>query len=215
MLSLRRTALCAATAAACALTLSVPALAINTYNATPAPERSEVGSLVAQWDDDGDPSTADRVDWVCSGTMVSDTVFLTAAHCTTDWPEGTRLGVSLDQNTQAALDAAHASGKRGSDLFNAVAVEGTPHSDAMYPGPASNPHDIAVLQFAPGQVAGTFGSFTPAMLPTPGQLSEMRPRARNALDYMVVGYGTTQAARGPGGHTHPGGGVRMKAPLGF
>jgi hypothetical protein len=30
-----------------------------------------------------------------------------------------------------------------------------------------------------------------------------------------MGYGTEEAVRAPGGHTHPGGGVRMKAPLGF
>ena len=216
MMSLRRTALCAATAAAYALTLSVPALAINTYNATPAPERAEVGALVAQWDADGDPSTPDRVDWVCSGTMISATVFLTAAHCTTDWPDGTRLGVSLAQDTQGELDAAAKSQPTPDDVFNTVAEEGTPHNDPMYPGPASDPHDIAVLTFdADSAAALAEDGFTPATLPTAGQLGDLRPRARNALDYLVVGYGTTQAVRGPGGHMHPGGGVRMKAPLGF
>jgi hypothetical protein len=218
MMSLRRVALPAATAAACALALSAPAVAINTYNATPAPERSEVGAFVAQWDDDGDPSTPDRVDWVCSGTMISQSVYLTAAHCTTDWPEGTRLGVSLAQNTQKALDTWSAAGYSGTALFDKVAVEGTPHSDPAYPGPASNPHDIAVLDFDSGaaaDLASRWKAFTPATLPTAGQLSNMRPRARNGLDYTVVGYGTSEAVRGPGGHQHPGGGVRMEAPVGF
>jgi hypothetical protein len=58
------------TAAACALVLgaALPSSAINSYNATPAPERTEVGALVATWDNDGNPATPDRVDWVCSGT---------------------------------------------------------------------------------------------------------------------------------------------------
>jgi Trypsin len=215
MMSLRRVALSAATAAACAFTLSVPALAINTYNAKPAPERTEVGSLVAQYDRDGDPSTPDAVRWVCSGTMISDTVFLTAAHCTTDWPEGTRLGVSLAQNTQDEIDTAAETESTPRGVFNAVAVEGTPHSDPAYPGPASNPHDIAVLTFDGAEQPGDRWDFEAATLPTAGQLSDLRPRERNALDYMVVGYGTNEAARGPGGHTHPGGGVRMEAPLGF
>ena len=30
-----------------------------------------------------------------------------------------------------------------------------------------------------------------------------------------MGYGTEEALRGPGGHTHPGGGVRMKALVDF
>jgi Trypsin len=215
MMSLRRTALCAATAAACALTLSVPAVAINSYNAKPAPERTEVGAFVAQWDDDSDPSTPDRVDWVCSGTMISEDVFLTAAHCTTDWPDGARLGVSLAQNTQAALDRWTTAGYSGDALYDKVAVEGTPHTDPAYPGPASDPHDIAVLSFDDPDQLHRWGGFTPATLPTRGQLGRLSPRDRNALDYLVVGYGTQEAERGPGGQTHPGGGVRMKAPLSF
>ncbi|MEU0894020.1 hypothetical protein [Streptomyces massasporeus] len=45
------------TAAACATVLAtaLPSSAINSYNAAPAPERTEVGALVATWD--GDPAT--------------------------------------------------------------------------------------------------------------------------------------------------------------
>jgi len=215
MMSLRRAALSAATAVGCAFSLSVPAVAINTYNATPAPDRAEVGAFIAQWDDDSDPSTPDRVDWVCSGTMISPMVFLTAAHCTTDWPDGTRLGVSLAQDTQGALETWRAAGYTGDALFRKVAVEGTAHADPRYPGPASNPHDIAVLTFQDGEQPGDRWAFEPAALPTLGQLSDMRPRTRDSLDYTVVGYGTNEASRGPGGHTHGGGGVRMKAPESF
>src|SRR5438045_5315477 len=78
--------------------------AISTYNSQPAPDRKETGAYVALWDypDDDEPA---KFDWVCSGAMVDDDTFLTAAHCTTDWPEGTRHFVSLDQNVQAALDS--------------------------------------------------------------------------------------------------------------
>ncbi|MCP9972805.1 hypothetical protein [Streptomyces somaliensis] len=100
----------AALAVACAVVVgaAVPSSAINSYNAAPAPERTEVGALVATWDDDGDAATPDRVDWVCSGTMVDADTFLTAAHCTTDWPENARFFVSLDQDVQGALDEAAA-----------------------------------------------------------------------------------------------------------
>jgi hypothetical protein len=37
----------------------------------------------------------------------------------------------------------------------------------------------------------------------------------NSTVFEVAGYGTQEAARGPGGQTHPGGGVRMKAPVTF
>src|SRR3989337_4374504 len=99
-----------ASAAAVAVVVAgpAPAVAINSYNATPAPERTEVGALVATWDDDDNPATPDRVDWVCSGTMIDADTFLTAAHCTTDWPDNVRFYVSLDQDVQSGLDGAAA-----------------------------------------------------------------------------------------------------------
>lgn len=207
----------AVTAAACATVLAValPSCAINSYNATPAPERTEVGALVATWDDDNDPATPDRVDWVCSGTMIDADTFLTAAHCTSDWPAGVRFHVSLDQDVQSGLDAA--ARKYPGDpaaQANAVAVEGVAHTHPDYPGPASDPHDIAVIVLPAAEVASRW-SFTPATLPTENQLGALAPQGLNSTDWFVAGYGTQEAANGPGGQTHPGGGVRMKAPVTF
>lgn len=194
------------------------ASAINSYNATPAPERTEVGAFVALWDGDGD-GTADQLDWVCSGTMVDDDTYLTAAHCTSDWPAGVRFFVSLDQDVQAELDAAPgdtATERADAMVADGELVEGDAHQDAAYPGPSSDPHDIAVLDFADRSVTpAEVWSFTPATLPTAGELDALGGRALDSTAWTVVGYGTQEAARGPGGQTHPGGGVRMKAPLGF
>ncbi|MFE1328289.1 trypsin-like serine protease [Streptomyces sp. NPDC058741] len=205
------------TAAACAAVLAtaLPSSAINSYNAAPAPERTEVGALVATWDDDADPATPDRVDWVCSGTMIDADTFLTAAHCTTDWPDNVRFHVSLDQDVQAGLDAA-AKRHPGDPAAQAaaVAVEGTAHSHPDYPGPASDTRDISVVQLPAAKVAARW-SFTPATLPTAGRLDTLGPRGLDAVDWTVAGYGTQEAANGPGGQTHPGGGVRMKAPVSF
>lgn len=207
----------AVTAATCALVLAaaLPSSAINSYNATPAPERTEVGALVATWDDDGDPATPDRTDWVCSGTMVDANTFLTAAHCTSDWPAGVRFYVSLDQDVQAGLDAA---AKRypgdPAAQANAVAVEGVAHTHPGYPGPSSDPHDIAVIELPAAKVASRW-SFTPAALPGANQLDSLTSKELNSAGWVVAGYGTQEAARGPGGQTHPGGGVRMKAPVSF
>ncbi|MFE1248111.1 trypsin-like serine protease [Streptomyces sp. NPDC058735] len=205
------------TAAACAAVLAtaLPSSAINSYNAAPAPERTEVGALVATWDDDADPATPDRVDWVCSGTMIDADTFLTAAHCTTDWPDNVRFHVSLDQDVQAGLDAA-AKRHPGDPAAQAaaVAVEGTAHSHPDYPGPASDTRDISVVQLPAAKVAARW-SFTPATLPTAGRLDALGPRGLDAVDWTVAGYGTQEAANGPGGQTHPGGGVRMKAPVSF
>ncbi|MER5640733.1 trypsin-like serine protease [Kitasatospora sp. NPDC002227] len=212
-----RTAGRAALAAALGVLLltAVPAHAINSYNATPAPERTEVGALVVQWDDDADPATPDRVDWMCSGTMLDGRTFLTAAHCTSDWPAGARFYVSLDQDVQSELDAARAAHPGDpAAVAAAVAVEGAAHQDPAYPGPAGDPHDIAVVQLPAAPVAARW-HFTPATLPTAGLLDSLGPQGLNATAFTVAGYGTEEAQRGPGGLTHPGGGVRMKAPLTF
>ncbi|MFD4197506.1 trypsin-like serine protease [Amycolatopsis thermoflava] len=210
-----RAALASAAAVAAILATAAPASAINSYNATPAPERTEVGALVATWDNDANPATPDRVDWVCSGTMVDRDTFLTAAHCTSDWPAGVRFYVSLDQDVQSGLDAA-AQQHPGDPaaVARAVAVEGVAHSDPAYPGNSADAHDIAVIQLPAQQVAARW-SFTPAQLPTAGQLDQLGPRGLNSTPFVVAGYGTQEAVNGPGGQTHPGGGVRMKAPVTF
>ncbi|MFJ8079055.1 trypsin-like serine protease [Streptomyces sp. NPDC096205] len=214
MTALRATAV---TAAACATVIATAmnSSAINSYNATPAPERTEVGALVATWDNDADPATPDRVDWVCSGTMIDTDTFLTAAHCTTDWPDNVRFYVSLDQDVQAGLDAA-AKAHPGDPAAqaNAVAVQGTAHSHPDYPGPAADTHDISVIELPAAKMKSRW-SFAPATLPTVNQLGALGPRGLDATDWLVAGYGTQEAARGPGGQTHPGGGVRMKAPVSF
>jgi hypothetical protein len=201
------------------LVAQLPAGAINTYNATPAPERTEVGAFLALWDGADADATPDRFDWVCTGTMVDDDTFLTAAHCTDDWPAGTHWYVSLDQDVQGFLDHAAGLGLSGPTaaawaLANGHVVEGTPHQDAAFPGPSSDAHDIGVLELAPGAAASHW-TFTPAQLPTVGQLTALGGRALARLTWTAVGYGTEESARGPGGQTHPGGGVRMRATLGF
>ncbi|GHH80221.1 hypothetical protein GCM10018793_34900 [Streptomyces sulfonofaciens] len=202
-------------AAALMLASPFPAAAINSYNAEPAPERTEVGALLATWDDDGDPSTADRVDWVCSGTMVDADTFLTAAHCTSDWPAGVAFYVSLDQDVQGALDTAAAAHPGDPAAIAAqVGVEGRAHTDPSYPGPSSDPHDMAVIEL-PAKAVHDRWSFTPAALPTAGRLDALGPQGLNGADFTVAGYGTQEAERGTGGQSHPGGGVRMKAPETF
>jgi hypothetical protein len=201
-------------AAATSVALALPAGAINSYNASPAPERTEVGAFVALWDNTGD-GVPDRFDWVCTGTMVDDDTYLTAAHCTDDWPAGTRFFVSLEQDFQSLIDA-HATQPAAAQpalfLANGLVGEGDTHQDPAYPGNSADSHDIGVIDFAHRAVTPQdVWDFTPANLPTAGQLDQLGGRALDAATWWAVGYGTEEAARGPGGHTHPGGGVRMKA----
>ncbi len=211
---------------------AAPALAISSYNAEPAPERTEVGAYVALYDRDGD-GLLDRFRWVCSGAMVDDDTFLTAAHCTSDWYDGDRFFVSLEQDVQGLLDQYVEDNGDPSELSpeersqyvedeaqyfldEGWVVEGDAISDPRFPGPSNDTHDIGVIDFPEGATnPADVWDFTPATLPTAGQLSDIGRRALDASTWWTVGYGTQEAARGPGGQTHPGGGTRMKAEVGF
>jgi hypothetical protein len=203
---------------------AVPAQAINTYNAEPAPERTETGALMVLWDRNGD-GVAERIGWSCTGAMIDTDTFLTAAHCVTDWspdPADDRYFVSLEEDVQGLIEASGIN--RMTDgpalaqwfLDHGYAVEGDPSHDASYPGNSRDSHDIAVVEFADRDTApADLWSFTPATLPSAGQLGRLGPRALDALPWLVVGYGTQEATREPGGHVHNGGGARLKAEVGF
>jgi len=228
----RRLATIALAAAAATALTAAPALAISSYNSEPAPERTEVGAFVALYDRDGD-GNLDRFRWVCSGAMVDDDTFLTAAHCTNDWYEGDRFFVSLEEDVQSLLDqyeedngdpsgldptgrAQYVEDEAQYFLNQGWVVEGDAIGDPRFPGPANDTHDIGVIDFS-GRDADPqdVWDFTPATLPTAGQLSDLGRRTLARYTWWAVGYGTQEAARGPGGHTHPGGGERMKAEVGF
>jgi hypothetical protein len=217
---MRRKIFTALAIGAAVCTAAAPAAAINSYNASPAPERTEVGAFMALWDTTGD-GVPDRFDWVCSGTMIDADTFLTAAHCTDDWPAGTRFYVSLEQDVQSLLDQAAAQGSTPAQTAAAFvqdhhAVEGDTHQDPAYPGNSADAHDIGIMDFSQRRTdPADVWSFTPATLPRAGQLDQLGSRALDAASWLVVGYGTQEAVNGPGGQTHPGGGVRMKAPVDF
>lgn len=213
----------ALTALVIALT-AIPAGAINTYNAQPAPERTEVGQLLVVWDRDQD-GLAERLSPTCSGAMIDADTYLTAAHCVTDWspdPADDRYFVSLEQDIQSLIDQSGldriTQGPALAQWFldHDYAVEGDPYYDAAFPGTAADSHDIAVIDFADRtEDPADVWTFTPATLPTEGQLGELGSRTLETLPWLVVGYGTQEATREPGGHVHHGGNVRLKAELGF
>jgi hypothetical protein len=220
---LRVLALGAAAAIGAGLLVSAPAHAIDSYHGSPAPERTETGALLVLWDTNGD-GVDDSFDWHCSGAMIDDDTFLTASHCIVDWSADPTLDhfyVSLDQDVQSELDHAAALGLSGTAeaqyfVAHGEAVQGNGISDPAYRKAQSDPHDIAVVDFAHRAVTpADRWHFTPAKLPSAGQLSALSTSQLNALSWLVVGYGTQEAQRLPGGPTYPGGGTRMKATLGF
>src|SRR3954468_13318097 len=134
---MRRFALAAASVVA-ALIAPATAGAI-TYGSPDGDAHPSVGGLVS-------PTQYGDGTWLyCSGTLISPTVFLTAAHCA----EGDRVGVTFDPAYQA-----------GDTVYY-----GTSHPDPLYGKSQSDPHDIAVVVF-PKPVKG----ITPARLPAAGSL---------------------------------------------
>jgi len=122
--------------------------------------------------------------WIyCSGTLISPTVFLTAAHCA---EEGERVGVTFDADYVA-----------GDKVYY-----GTFHADPLYPGPTSDAHDIAVVVLDKA-VKG----ITPALLPAADSLSNLSPTQQ----FTSVGYGAYEVTNSPGGHQYLYDDVRMVA----
>ena len=94
--------------------------------------------------------------WIyCSGTLISPTVVLTAAHCNDD---GAR--------TRVTFDSAYVDGDK--------TYAGTFQSDPAYPGTTSDYHDIAVIVLDQA-VKG----ITPARLPRPAR-SRACPRTSSS-----------------------------------
>jgi secreted trypsin-like serine protease len=159
-----------------ALTSAAPAGAI-VYGTPDGEGHPNVGGLVS-------PTQFSDGTWLyCSGTLISPTVFLTAAHCGED---GERVGVTFDSAYQAG-DPVH---------------YGTFQADPLYSQAQSDPHDIAVVVFDQA-ITG----ITPATLPAAGSLSRL-PKNQT---FTSVGYGAYEVTNGPGGHQYLYDDVRMRA----
>lgn len=124
----------------------------------------EVGALLA-------PVPYSDGTWAaCSGTLISPTVFLTAAHC--DLGEST-VAVTFDSSY---------------DSDSGTEYWGTWHPDPDY-GPAQNdPHDIAVVVFPEPGVTG----ITLALLPAAGSLDNLE----HWTEFTAVGYGAQSVTTG-------------------
>jgi hypothetical protein len=111
----------------------------------------------------------------CSGTLVSPTVFLTAAHC--DWGLA-RMAVTFDSVYDAATGTTH---------------WGTWHADPRYRGAQSDPYDLAVVVLDT-PVTG----IAPARLPAAGSLGSL-PATQG---FTSVGYGAqaVSISKGPTFH---------------
>src|SRR5829696_7820965 len=163
-------------ALAALLLVVAPAHAI-TYGQLDGSNHPNVGGLVAA------SAYSDGTWLYCSGTLISPTVFLTAAHCAEDSPR-----------VHVTFDPAYAQGDK---LY-----AGTFHADPQYNQAQSDPHDIAVVV-----LDKPVRDLAPARLPEAGSLDGLS----GTQMFTSVGYGAYAVPRGPGGHQFLYDDVRMVA----
>ena len=162
---MRKLVYVAALAAAAAIVASAGAI---TYGVPDGNGHPEVGALLA-------PEAYSDGTWeACSGTLISPTVFLTAAHCDLGVD---RVAVTFD----SVYDAAH-----GTTYW------GDWHADAAYSQAQGDPNDIAVVVF-PKPIKG----IDPARLPAAHSLDSLDGTAT----FTSVGYGAQSVTNGAGGQT--------------
>ena len=149
-------------AVAAALIAATPAKAV-VYGAPDGNAHPEVGGLLAQ------QAYSDGT-WIeCTGTLISPTVFLTAAHC----DEGVaRVRVSFASHYVEGQSTAYS---------------GTYHADPNYNHTASDPQDLAVVVLDKA-VKG----IAPARLPRAGSLSALS----GSQQFTSVGFGAHAVTSG-------------------
>jgi Trypsin len=174
--SMKKLALAAAVAAS--LAVASPAGAI-TFGQLDGNAHPNVGALFADYD----PSVAGP-DFLCSGTLISPTVFLTASHCTaflTD--EGVAPGdVFVSFEPDPANDAGSFTGSQR--------LDGTYHTHPQF-GTGGDPHDIAVIT-----LDQAYTGAAPATLP---RLNELAGKKRLVNQrFTAVGYGAAREIKQTG-----------------
>jgi Trypsin len=151
----RRVILTVVVGLAVTVAIAAPADAI-TYGGPDGNGHPEVGALLA-------PHAYSDGTWAtCSGTLISPTVFLTAAHC----DQGvSRVAVTFDSTYVSATGTTY---------------WGTWYADPAFNQSQSDPHDIAVVVLDSAVVG-----ITPAQLPEAGSLDSLSHGSR----ITAVGYG--------------------------
>ena len=141
---MRRLITAAVLVAALTSVSSASAITIGTADGSAHPN---VGGLVA-------PVAYSDGTWIyCSGTLISPTVFLTAAHC-----------AEASDQVRVTFSSAYQDGDK--------VYTGTFHGDPLYNQSQSDPHDIAVVVLDKA-VKG----IAPAQLPAANSLSNLRARS--------------------------------------
>jgi hypothetical protein len=177
-----------------ALLVATPVGAI-TYGQADGNKHPNVGALIGYF------APADVSFVLCSGTLVAADLYLTAAHCVVGLPDEIEvIGVSF---------AAEPIDDDGA-VVDMIPVDADDiHPDPGFPGPSSDPRDLAIVELDPAPVG-----LTPAQVPTLNQIGAMaKKNGLRGQQFTAVGYGAEERTHVPGsGQPQFGdGGTRMNA----
>ena len=135
----------------------------------------EVGAMLADF--------GDGLDILCTGTLISPRVFLSASHCT-DYLRQVGIG---QHDVYVTFDPSWDPANPG------TAYRGTYYTNSQYgSGGENDPHDISAIVLDQA-VTG----ITPAELPTAGLLDRIPLRGAT---FTAVGYGTVRDVKTTGPH---------------
>ena len=163
-------------AAAMMMALAVPASAITRGGTLDGEDHPYVGLMVAD-DADGNPM------WRCSGALISETVFVTAGHCTFG---AARATIWFQSDVQSQLDVnGYPFGGTG------YSVDGTAYAHPDYIDAAFYLYDLGVVVLDEPVIVARY-----ANLPTEG-LVDTFDSGRNKATVTAVGYGLQAASQNP------------------
>jgi hypothetical protein len=156
-----------------------PSLIVN-GSPTGSKAYASVGALLFDWWTPLGVVNGD--DQWCTGTLISPTVFVTAAHCVvgSDTPAGTQFYVTFASDLLA----------NGIKIIPATGYA----FDPLYGHDQANLHDLAVILLPAGSTKG----MTPVGLPKAGELDALSAKGDLAKTLFVnVGYGSSASRTGP------------------
>lgn len=164
-------------------TVAGGSLGINRGAPTGGGSYGSVGALLYDFDQNGIINANDQL---CTGSLISPTVVLTAGHCLSFLPAGAAIYVAFSPDLSAGLTTITATG---------FAI------DPAYGHDQSDPIDIGVVLLPAGSTTG----MTPLTLPPAGLLDALS--AQNGLKdqrFINVGYGVDATSKGRPSYSYDG-----------